>query len=103
MAKVTKTEIEEYLELEQERKELERKARTIARRTSALAAHFTEEVEASGKTAITRSGYRLSLVDGRAYVSWKDEFVRECGALKADEILQAAPVKKKLDVQKAAA
>ena len=97
---ITKDQIEEFVKLEEERKALEQKARALGKRTSALADHFKAHLEAKKKTAITRSGYRITLVDGRPSVAWKDEFIKVAGPLAADDLLKSAPVSKRVDVQK---
>lgn len=99
--KPTTAEIAEYLKLEEERRTLESKARTIARRTKALHDHFRSHLEDRGKSSLKISDYRLTLIDGSARVAWKDEFIKLSGPLKAEELMQAAPRSKKVEVQKA--
>ena len=80
--KIARQELDEYARLEAERKELDRRSRTIGTRC--------KQLEADGKQAANRFGYQLALVDGRASVAWKDAFIREVGQEKANELQEAA-------------
>lgn len=96
---IKKEELEEFLKLEAERKELEQKARSIAKRTKALHDHFKVHLEAKGKSSLVRCGFRLTLVEGTPRVAWKEEFIKLEGPLKADELMQAAERPMKVNVQ----
>lgn len=102
LEKVTQDQLAEFVRLEKERKELESKARAIGKRTKTLHDHFLACLEGAGRTSVLRSGYRLTITEGRASVSWKDAFIEFAGPLAADELQQKAPRSKKVDVQKAA-
>ena len=88
--KIAREELDEYARLEAERKELDRRSRTIGTRCKQIEATVREQLEADGKQAAKRFGYQLALVDGRASVAWKDAFIREVGQEKANELQEAA-------------
>lgn len=99
--KITKDQIEEYLDLKQQKQALDRESRSLESKLNALGKHFSQAVEKAGKP-INRQGYRLAfeLVNGR--VSWKDAFIEELGPLAAAKRQEDCPKKNKLIVEKAA-
>jgi hypothetical protein len=100
-ANVTKPVIEEYLQLEADRKEHARQAYLLEKRTKGLAAKLKDWIlaNAPGKTrSVDRSGFRLSIVEGPGYPSWKAEFVNALGQDEADAIAAACPPSEKLQV-----
>jgi len=43
-----------------------------------------------GKAHLVRYGYRLSVIEGRASIAWKQAFIEECGPEKAAALVDAA-------------
>jgi len=95
---IEQNQLTEFLSLEAERKALEQKARAIAKRTDALKAHFKTFLGELDKQSVTRHGFRITIVDGRPSVSWKDEFIRVAGPIAADDVLTSAPKSKGVEV-----
>lgn len=98
MQKVTREELWRFLELETKRKEVDRQSRNLAREISQLKTHFEQCMRDDDKESVVRYGFRLTFVDGRPKVSWKDEFIRVAGAEAADDVLADAPRPPKLEV-----
>lgn len=92
----TRDELEEFLVVETERKQFEREARTLLKRSKALAGRFRAYLAEIGKTSVKRQGHRLQLIDGRVYVAWKDAFIAECGEEKARDIEAETPASQQL-------
>lgn len=102
-AKITAEQLAEYVELDSQRKELDRQSRAIAKQQGILTSHFQAELERLGQKSTKRGDYQVALVDGRGTVAWKDELIREIGPLKVAEIAEAAPAKTKVVVEAVAA
>lgn len=101
---VTKSEIEEYLAYEEERKSLERQAAALENKAAPLKTRFVKFVECQGGKARTvlRSGFVLSIKERAGRVAWKDKYV-ELTSVEASEVLIAnCPPSTYLDVQRAA-
>jgi hypothetical protein len=90
----------EWQQIEAERKELTRRAATLGQRAKQLEADFEAELTKSGKQSITRHGFTLSWVEGRATVKWAEEFLKACGADEANRLKEEAAksVEKKLSI-----
>lgn len=92
--------LERWHELDSRRKELEREARQLVAERDLLSTDLQASLEAMGKDQCTRGAYRVSLVEGRAVVAWKDEFVRRLGAELAAKLAQeAVPGPKRIQVE----
>lgn len=72
--------LQEWYERDQRRKDLEREARQLAAENAVMAKDLQAALIAAGRTEIARGEYRAGLVDGRATVAWKEEFIRVAGA-----------------------
>lgn len=101
--KITAEKLERWYELNQKRQELEREARQFDKERELLSTEIKAALEADGKYSVLRGRFRVSLVDGRPTVSWKDELVKIAGADRAAELVAAAPVPKRVQVEEAKA
>ena len=96
MAKaVTKENLTEYNKLETEAAKLEREAKTLRDRQGQLEQLFQEDLKDSKKPSLIRHGWTFVWENGKATVSWADEFLRECGPEKTNELKNAAAEKAK--------
>ena len=93
---ITRDELDQYAADNAEQKKLASQARALKKRCDAIEKKVAAQLAANGKTSATRLGYGLALVDGRPYVSWKDEFIRVEGEDEADRIWAAAEPGKKV-------
>jgi hypothetical protein len=96
--KITREELDEYARLNTERKAIDKQSRTLASRCKQIEAAVEEQLIADGKNACKRYGYQLALVEGRASIAWKDEFIRECGSEKVAALQAAAPITTKVTI-----
>lgn len=96
--KISRDALDEYARLNAERKVLDKQSRTLAARCKQIEKAVHEQLEAAGKSACKRFGYQLALIEGRPSIAWKDAFIRECGAEKADELQKAAEVPIKVTI-----
>jgi hypothetical protein len=85
-----KEELAEWQECQTKRKALEREAKTLRDREAQLEDKFEAELKKSEKQSIVRSGFTLAWVAGRATVQWAAEYLKECGAEKANALKQSA-------------
>lgn len=105
--RVTRDDLEYYFALEEERKELQRKADDIKKLQADLEEKFEAHVIANGgeEKAVTVCGYRLYLATKACGVSWKKAFLQMCerAGLKpleeAERLTAAAPKKEELVVE----
>lgn len=97
---ITAKSLAHYVELDEERKGLEREARNIQKEIELIGDEFREELKRRKVNSVKEGSYQVQLVDGRASVSWKDEFIRIAGSERAIEIQDAAPIPKRLQVLK---
>lgn len=95
---VTLQELERFAELEERRKQADREARNLGKEIAQLRRKFEAAMQADGKQAATRYGFRLVFVEGRPRVAWKDEFIRIAGSESADQLMADAPRPAKLEV-----
>ena len=102
LSQITEEELAQYVELEEERKSLERKARSIAKVSAGLHDKIKAALEADGKQTAKRLGYLLTLLEMPGSVAWKPAFVERCGIEAANELIEKAPKRTKVSVQKAA-
>lgn len=99
--KITAEQLERWLELDRERKQLEQRARLLKRDQELLNDVFDVALKAAGLEKLKRGHCQVQYVDGQVSVSWKDEFMRFAGAEKLAEVAQAAadkPPPKKIQV-----
>jgi hypothetical protein len=85
-----KEDLAEWQECQTKRKALEREAKTLRDRESQLEEKFEAELTKSEKQSIVRNGFTLAWIAGRATVQWAAEYLKECGAEKANALKQAA-------------
>lgn len=96
---ITAEQLEEYAALEEQRKELDRQSRAIAKQQGILTAHFQIALEAAKKTTLSRGAYRVSLVESKCSVSYKDELTKVIGPLEVAKLAAEAPTKTKVVVE----
>lgn len=96
--KPRKLDLARYCDLRERKKKLESEARSLETEINQLSDLTMSWLEEIGKNAATIHGYRVTIEEGRAYVSWKDEFVRLAGADNAASIAAAAPRPPRLSV-----
>lgn len=99
--KITAEQLQRWLELDQERKDLERKARLLARDQELISLALDAALQAAGVDKAKRGDAEVHYVDGRINVSWKDEFLKLAGPEKAAAVQAAAasqPPPKKIQV-----
>lgn len=96
--RLTKEALKRYRELRDKKSAIEREARTIGKELDQIAELCLAELTSAGKDSIRRHGFQLSLVEGRATVAWKDEFIRVAGAEEANLIQASATPTKRLEV-----
>ncbi len=87
---ITKDQTEEYTKLDIKASKLEREAKTYRDRQAQLEALFEEDLKESKKPSVIRHGYTFAWINGSATVKWADEYLKECGPEKANELKQAA-------------
>jgi hypothetical protein len=88
--KITRDQLDEYARLTAERKELDKRSRTLSDHCKQIEKQAQEELEAAGKLSCKRFGYQLALISGRVSVPWKDHFIREVGTERANALQNAA-------------
>lgn len=96
--KPKKAELARYCELRERKRKLESEARSLEteiNQLSDLAMSYLEEID---KNVATIHGYRVAIEEGRAYVAWKDEFVRVAGSDAAAHLSTNAPRPPKLTI-----
>ncbi len=87
---ISAEELAEFCRLDAERKDLDRQSRLLAKRQDQIRTHCRAVLDGLGKTDLVRYGYRLSIVEGRATVAWKDAFIEQLGPEAAAELVDAA-------------
>jgi hypothetical protein len=100
---ITRADIEKYLAIEDQRRELGRQMYLLTKQANAIEDKLEAYVLAKAPTksrTIERSGYRLSIVEKAGAVSWKTAFVDVAGQAKADELVAAAPPRDELAIEK---
>lgn len=102
-ARILKADIEQFLALHEERKELNRRAAALGKEADALEEIFAEHVREDGgkDRSLLTCGYVLSLADKPGQVQWKPAFVEVAGHDAAEALIQAAPTREVLSIQKA--
>lgn len=86
-----------FLELKQERLELERQARALATEERQLAELMLIHTRAAGGM-LKKGKLKLAIEQKPGSVSWKSEFIRVAGADAANKLIAAAPVGERLVV-----
>jgi hypothetical protein len=89
--RVTIAEVEEFLSLEAERKELNRQAAVLAKRTTKLADAMFRLVKLNKGKPVTKGKHILAITTKNGRVQWKEEFVNVAGLEKALELSNNVP------------
>lgn len=99
--KPTRQQIEEFLRLEAERKELDRTSRSLERQADALRDVIVAYVEhAGGETRTVKCcDHVLALRDKPGYPAWKQEFIRVTSPQEAEAVIAAWPPRPSLVVE----
>jgi hypothetical protein len=102
---VTREMIERYLQLDEQRLSFGRQAKALAAEQDAIEEQLVEFVRAKGGPGkrCDRSGFVLALLTKRCQPHWKDAFISAKGAKAAEELIQSAPTKEVLSVERTAA
>jgi len=90
--------LREWVENDRRRKDLEKEARQLKEQNDLVAKDLLAALQAAGKAEITRGAFRAQIIDGRAYPSWKEEFIRRNGADEAAKIAAAQVAPKKVEI-----
>ncbi len=90
--------IEKYLKLDRERKELAAQAEQKQKECDLLSTHFKDWLKAKRVNTARRGNYTLSLSDGPKYPKWKDEFIKLNGEEAATQIVAATQPSKRLTI-----
>ena len=96
--KISREDLDEYARLNGERRALERQARTLGERCKEIEAAVLQQMKASGKQIAKRYDYTLALIDGRATVAWKDEYIKAFGIEAATELQSQAVAPQKVTI-----
>jgi hypothetical protein len=98
---LTREELEEYVAVDRERKELERRASALKKRQDLLKTRFLAVIGAKGDTAISykRCGFIVMVKEGNRYPSWADEFLRVAGVDAVEEVKRRTEPAKVLVVE----
>lgn len=100
MPRVTIARVEEYLALQEKRRDLNRQADALEREEKVIAAELVALVESDGGKArvVTKGSHKISLVEKPGSVRWKDEFIRVAGADEATALQANCPPRLALTV-----
>lgn len=89
--------VEDYLRIQEERRELERKARQLAKEEKAMEREMMELVELMGP--YEECGFRVSIGEKPGRVAWKQEFVKRLGEAEAARVQAECPTHKVLKLE----
>lgn len=94
-------EIDRYVEVDRERKELERRAEALKKEQERLKTRFLAVIESKGDTPISykRCGFVLLVKEGTRYPKWKEEFLAVAGVAAAEAVVQRTPPSRQLLVE----
>lgn len=102
MARLTSARLQEYLELHEQRKALQRQAKVLNEQAAAIQADIESHVRAKGgkERAVKMAGYLLAITTKPGSVKWKDAYVDVAGPEAAEQLIAAAPRVDELTVEK---
>ncbi|MCE9605091.1 MAG: hypothetical protein K8U03_09350 [Planctomycetia bacterium] len=97
--------IKHYLELEDNRKTLNRLAGSVERQGDPIYEDLLEHTRANGgvEKEVVHAGYRLTIHTVEGTVKWKDEFIKLAGAAMAEDLQSKAEKREKLEIEPLAA
>ncbi len=103
-AELTKTDLEQYCALDQERLALNRQIDAIERQQKPIKEKMRAHVEAHGGSdrTTTRFGFVLRLLARAGTVKWKDHYIAAAGIEAATKLQESAPPTLILQVEPAA-
>jgi hypothetical protein len=101
MARLLKSELDQWHEWELERLKLQRQVKDLEALQKPLKEKFLAFVQEKGgdERAVKSNGFLLKLNAKRESVSWKDEFVRVAGIDEAEAIIARQPSKDVLVIE----
>lgn len=102
MARLTSARLQEYLDLHEQRKALQRQAKVLNEQAAAIEADIEAHVRAKGgkERAVKMAGYLLAITTKPGSVKWKDAYVGVAGSEAAEQLIAAAPRVDELTVEK---
>ena len=94
MSAVTIKRVQEFIDLQNERRELDRKSRTIGNKMDSIRSDIRQLIEDNKGRPVKKGKFTLSIEEKTGRVSWKQEFVDAMGVDAANKLSeQAKPVK----------
>jgi hypothetical protein len=102
MASFPKRKVLRYLELEEERLSLQRRAKLVKTEQAVIEAEMEEHVRANGgkEKQCTAHGVRMAILSKRTNVSWKDAYIESEGADAAEKLIAAQPNEEYFSVER---
>lgn len=96
--------IKHFLELDDNRKTLNRLAASVERQGNLIKSDLFAHVQEHGGSArmVEHADYRLTIHTEDGTVSWKDEYIKLAGAAAAEDLLTKAEKKEKLLIEQLA-
>jgi hypothetical protein len=93
--------IREMNEIRERRLELQREIDVMKRREDGIKKELTNHVDTKGgkRRSVKIGGYVVSLVPGKVYVSWKNEFIRVAGTDEAERVSANTTPRDKLEIK----
>lgn len=79
MARPTEEEVNNYVKLVDEKRELDRKSRLIESQIKPLKEKIFDHVYASAKGCMKLFGWLFKICSRAGRVGWKDEYIKKCG------------------------
>lgn len=98
---LTEDQLREWQVRDTRRLELDRESRTLKAANDLFEDQVEAALKAAGRQKVCRGEFTAQLVDGKASVSWKDQFIKLAGTDAVAPILAAAPVPLRLQITRA--
>jgi mRNA-degrading endonuclease RelE of RelBE toxin-antitoxin system len=102
MTGITAEQLEQYLQLDEQRKALDRQSRQLADAQAKMEDRFLAELNEEGKREVRRGDYRVFIEDQRLHVAWKEEFIALKGPEAAAALAKLAPTRQRVRIAKVA-
>lgn len=99
--RITEDLLSDYFSQDEKRLDLNRKAATIKKSLGVIETELRAALAETDKTRVQRGKFVVELIDGRPHVRWKDELIKQVGAVAVNEIEEAAEISQRLVVRKA--
>ncbi len=98
--KFPRAKVLKYFELDAQRKQLEREAKSLKAQQEAIEAELEPIVSQADGRKIDREGFTLYITTRRCAVGWKQEFVKVKGDKAAEKLIQSQPTKDELVIER---